>query len=317
MQTVNDTSDRAFSHEALLYAGVDDFLAQMVPFLREGANAGEPTLVVVDEHKIDQLRESLDDDADAIVFADMADVGANPARIIAAWHRFVADQGALGRPLRGVGEPIWSGRTADELVECQRHESLLNLAFADAPSFRLVCPYDIESLPAEVIDEARRTHPVVAHGGDGRASTDYMGLDALVAPFDRPLTPAPPDRAQLAFDGDRLGAVRRFVIREAQRARLDEARADALVVAVNELATNSVRHGGGGGTAAMWSTDDALLCEIRDRGRIVDPLAGRLAPDVSELGGRGLWIVNQLCDLVQVRTNEDGTVVRVHMYRAR
>jgi anti-sigma regulatory factor (Ser/Thr protein kinase) len=64
----------------------------------------------------------------------------------------------------------------------------------------------------------------------------------------------------------------------------------------------------------MWSTGEALLCEIRDRGRIADPLAGRFAPDVRKVGGRGLWIVNQLCDLVQVRTADDGNVVRVHMY---
>jgi MEDS: MEthanogen/methylotroph, DcmR Sensory domain len=44
--------------------------------------------------------------------------------------------------LRGIGEPLFATRSADELVECQRHEALLNLAFQDAPGFWLLCPYD-------------------------------------------------------------------------------------------------------------------------------------------------------------------------------
>ena len=77
----------------------------------------------------------------------MAHVGHNPARIIPAWHEFVAQHAAPGVRLRGIGEPIFPERSADELVECQRHESLLNLAFADADAFWLVCPYDTQLAP--------------------------------------------------------------------------------------------------------------------------------------------------------------------------
>ncbi|MCU1463986.1 MAG: putative anti-sigma factor kinase [Acidimicrobiales bacterium] len=304
----------AFRHEALLYAGEGDFLAQTVPFLREAAAAGEPTLVVVDAARIRRLRADLNGESEAILFADMAEVGANPARIIPAWHRFVAEYGALGRPLRGIGEPIWAGRSPDELVECQRHEALLNLAFADAPSFRLVCPYDTEALDAAVIDEARRSHPVVGRRGAEAESAEYVGLDEVAEPFDAPLPPPPASRALMQFGPRRLGAVRRFVIAEADRAGLGRARVDALVVAINELATNSVRHGGGRGSVSMWCAPGSLVFEVRDRGRIDDPLAGRSSPDLNQDGGRGLWIVNQLCDLVQIRTREDGTAVRVHMH---
>jgi hypothetical protein len=30
-------------------------------------------------------------------------------------------------------------------------------------------------------------------------------------------------------------------------------------------------------------------------------------------GGRGLWLTNQLCDLVQIRSGDAGTVVRAHV----
>jgi hypothetical protein len=120
----------------------------------------------VSEAKIEMLCSQLGADADRVQFADMAQVGRNPARIIPAWRAFVAEQAARGESrFRGIGEPIWPGRTPDELAECERHESLLNLAFAGAPAWWLVCPYDTEALPPPVIEEAHRNHPSVLQGG--------------------------------------------------------------------------------------------------------------------------------------------------------
>src|SRR5438045_7790277 len=106
----------AFVHEALLYAGVDGFLAGTLPFIREGVEGEEPVLVVAGSEKLDRLRAALDGAASHVLFADMAEVG-NPARIIPAWRRFLAEHGTAGRPPRGIGEPIWRGRTDAELVE--------------------------------------------------------------------------------------------------------------------------------------------------------------------------------------------------------
>src|SRR4051794_23307367 len=146
-----------FSHEALLYAGKEEFLEGCASFIREGLDSGEPALAVIEPEKIEPLRSMLGQDGDHVLFSDMAEVGANPARIIPAWHDFVADN--EGRSIRGIGEPIWADRSPAELVECQRHESLLNLAFAETPSFRLLCPYDTSVLSQSVIDEAKRSHP--------------------------------------------------------------------------------------------------------------------------------------------------------------
>ena len=56
-----------------------------------------------------------------------------------------------------------------------------------------------------------------------------------------------------------------------------------------------------------------MLCEISDRGRFDEPLAGRVRPAPDQPDGRGLWLVNQLCDLVQIRSSPAGNVVRLHM----
>ena len=48
----------------------------------------------------------------AVQVLDMADVGANPARIIPEWQVFL--DAHAGRRVRGIGEPVWAGRSAAE-----------------------------------------------------------------------------------------------------------------------------------------------------------------------------------------------------------
>jgi hypothetical protein len=106
-------------------------------------------------------------------FLDMAEIGANPSRIIAVWAAAVDEHVGSGRGLRGVGEPAWHGRRAVELVECQLHELLLNEAFDTGPAWRLTCPYDEELLPRAVCRGALRAHPVRATSRGRLPSADY------------------------------------------------------------------------------------------------------------------------------------------------
>jgi anti-sigma regulatory factor (Ser/Thr protein kinase) len=118
---------------------------------------------------------------------------------------------------------------------------------------------------------------------------------------------------QLSFAKEDLATLRQLVAGEARQVPLSEERRTALTVAVNELAANSVVHGGGSGTLQLWREPDAVVAEVRDEGWIRDPLAGRRRPEPSQIHGRGLWMVNQLCDLVQVRSGRSGTRVRVRV----
>lgn len=123
----------------------------------------------------------------------------------------------------------------------------------------------------------------------------------------------PDGHDQVEFELDGLALLRGLVAARAQAYGLAKARAEDLVLAVHELATNSVRHGGGRGTCRLWRDGAALVCEIRDRGWITDPMAGRRRPAVDQPGGRGLWLVNQLCDAMELTSSPDGTVIRVWM----
>jgi anti-sigma regulatory factor (Ser/Thr protein kinase) len=302
---VTPTGASPFRHDALLYGSEAEYLAGTVPFVQEGLDAGEPVLVAVAPDRIALLRTALGADAGRVRFADMRQLGGNPARIIPAWADFLADA-ADGGPVRGIGEPVWAGRTASELAEAQLHEALLNRAFGGRPGFWLRCPYDVLALPTDVVAEAHHSHPVVNHGDDAHHN-DAAGHGTLAGLLPEPGAVA----AEFRYDVDGLHAVRDLVLAHTFRAGLGDVQARRLVLAVHEAAANSVRHGGGDGVLRIWAQDGALVCEIADRGWVTDPLAGRVRPLQRAGGGRGVWIINQLCDLVQLRSSADGTVVRM------
>ena len=305
-----------FAHEVVFYDGAAARSEALLPFVCEGVALGEPVLVVQPPGSVESLRRDLRVElgaaADCVELADMAEVGANPACIIPLWRRFVAEHAGAGR-VRGIGEPVWAGRRDDEIVEAQLHEGLVNLAFDDGPGWHLLCPYDTSRLPAWVIEGARRTHPLVHEAG--RSGDGYRGHDYARQAFGSRLPEAPHTARRYPFTLDDLPEMRARVRRAGRRAGLRANVVDDLVLAAHELATNSVVHAGGHGLLLLWAEADALVVEIRDDGRIDDPLVGRSEPDFEALHGRGIWMVNQLCDLVQVRSDDAGTQVRLHAWR--
>jgi anti-sigma regulatory factor (Ser/Thr protein kinase) len=305
-----------------MYAGEAEFVSATSTFIREGLAAGEAVLAVVDARKIGLLRSALGHQAGAVEFSDMGVVGRNPGRILDSWYRFATERTGSGAGARGIGEPVSPSRSAAELVECQLHEALLNVAFPPQPAWTLLCPYDTASLNTEAVAEARRTHPFLRSGTESAASADfaregYFGPGAPPSPwqFRDPLPEPPADAGtvELTVGEASLSVLRRRVVAYAAGAGASPARADDLALAVSELATNSLRHGGGHGRLRLWADGASLTCEVADTGHITDPLVGRRRPTSRQLHGRGLWLVQQLCDLVQVRTEPGGTVVRIQV----
>jgi anti-sigma regulatory factor (Ser/Thr protein kinase) len=308
-----ERADRAFRHEILLHAGEDGFREATLPLITDALAARQPLLVAVGDERIRMLEEALGTDAERVRFTDIHTLGRNPARIIPAWREFLERHAPGGRPPSGIIEPIWPGRSQAEVAECERHESLLNLAFEEEPASRLVCAYDVASLDERIIEAAMQNHPFVNEHRVSRRSDAYLDMHGAPRPFEGPLPDPCAQPVELTFTRDELGWLRSCVACWATNARLGAERTERLVLSVSELATNSVRYGGGRGVVRMWREDETLICEVRDRGRIEDPMTGRVAPKPDQLAGRGVWFVNQLCDLVQVRSTSAGSVVRVHM----
>jgi anti-sigma regulatory factor (Ser/Thr protein kinase) len=149
-----------------------------------------------------------------------------------------------------------------------------------------------------------------------RGSTTYGGAHHLGKMFkaNLPEVQAQVVVSQRAFAGDDYAAVRADVAAHATSAGLAADRTTDLMLAVHEIAVNSVRHGRGASELRIWVEHHALVCEVRGAGRITDPMVGRRLPSTADEHGRGLWMANQLCDLVQVRSGKTGTTVRIHTW---
>jgi anti-sigma regulatory factor (Ser/Thr protein kinase) len=306
---VTAASRGRFRHLALFYHGRGEYLSALGGFIRASRARGDAVFVAVPERKAQLVRRELGDDSAQVTLVDMAELGRNPARIIPAVLAYAGKH--RGQHVCFIGEPIWPGRTEAELQEATRHEALINLAFRDSP-VTVVCPYDSAGLPGSVIADAACTHPAVIKGRRETASARYLGPAVFPPLCHRPL-PSPPAHAEALGYRDDLRPVRRFVASRARCAGLTPPRIPDLVIATSELAANTLRHTGGGGTVQVWRTSQEIIGQVADTGQITDPLAGHRARSDELVGGNGLWVVNQVCDLVQARTGQAGTTTRVHM----
>ena len=299
-----------FVHEALFYRDAGQYLAGTVPFVLDGLAAGEPVLVAVPPRNVDLIRTELGAKSEHVDFLDMTDGGRNPGRIIPG----VLTPFANAHParVRIIGEPIWAGRTETEYPACVQHEALINTAF-DGRDAMILCPYDTSALAPDVLVDSERTHPVLVDDDGRRPSPRYDDPVRTAADFNLPLPPPPRSAQAYWFDLHSLPATRRLVTDYAEVAGLSEDQVEDLVLAVNELTTNSIEHAAGGGELLVWHEGSTVVCEVRDRGVLRDPMIGRVRPKPNARGGYGVVMVNLLCDLVRVHTDENGTAVRVHV----
>jgi anti-sigma regulatory factor (Ser/Thr protein kinase) len=154
------------------------------------------------------------------------------------------------------------------------------------------CPYDLlVSLPTPLA-RAPLHGLALYHGGEGlSAITDAM-------PF---------------MYTTNLSEVRALAESEARVSGMPEDRIIDFVIAVAEVTANTVRHARSPGSMEIWLAGGELVCEIRDAGVITDPAAGRRPPPDEASGGHGLWLVHQICDRVDLHSDESGTVIRLYM----
>ncbi len=304
-----------FAHEAYLHRGDEEFLVGALAYVRDGLAQDEVVVVAEPRARLDLVRGALGRDADPVRFLDIEEVGTNPGRLLPLLLSTVAEHSGAGQRLRVLGEGAHAGRRPVELAECLVHEALVNHAFAPGPMWRLLCPYDVAALPEDVAAGALRTHPRWSGPEGGGPSPDFLaagdGSDLAALSAAAPLPPPTDVVLRGEFGRRDLPAVRRTVRQFARSCGLDEPQVTNLELAASELAANSVQYGGGTGSVGLWREPDAVVVEFTDAGRLEDPLVGRRPPEGARGCGMGLYLVHQLCDLVQVRTGPAGTTVRI------
>jgi anti-sigma regulatory factor (Ser/Thr protein kinase) len=304
--TVQD--DPQFRHQGLPYESSQSLLEQVTGFLGPALDREEPVLIAAQSDTLSGFRTAFIGNRTHIDLTPMEEVGRNPGRLISIWSDFLDRHGAPGVTVWGIGEPIYAGRDEAEIEESGIYEQTLNGAFIE-PEFtlRLGCPFDTASLPENVLDDLTGSHPFIGSGSTSRTNENFLTNGRP----DRQLSPALiSDDEFVPFTKEGLGAMRRKLTEDARRFGVAEERIPDLVLAVNEIATNSIRYAGSGSLGA-WQAGGRVVCEVRDSGFIEDQLIGLRKPKNTEERGRGIWFAHQVSDLIQLRSKPSGTTVRI------
>ncbi|MFC9969825.1 anti-sigma factor RsbA family regulatory protein [Spirillospora sp. NPDC127200] len=302
---------QSFSHRVLPYGDVGEFLDGAVPFLREGVAAGDRVVAVTGLGSEASLRDALGGCAERIEFVEADAWYAHPSRTLADCLADAGEAAGRGRRLRLLGEPAWTGRPPPEVLEWQRTEALVNVAFAETGAL-LLCPYS-RTLPAGVVAAARKTHPETVRGGTVLPNPGFVDPWAYTAACDRDALPPPPDGAErIPITRPDLYWLRVCVSDFAQRTPLPEEELQRLLVAVTEVVTNAMRHGEPPITLSLWTEPGELVCQVSDAGVWRGGPDIGLIPPRAGVGRFGLWAVRLLCSAVQIRVGE-GTTVRMRM----
>jgi anti-sigma regulatory factor (Ser/Thr protein kinase) len=293
------------SHLAFLYHGADDYLGHVLAFVRAGLASSEPVFVALPKGLGWRVQAAAGGGGRQLAVADMNDLGRNPARITLALGTFARQH--TGQRIRIVTEPLWRGRSDAETAEVMKHEALVQLAVGPADA-EIMCPYNVAELGPGLIAGACHAHPEIFERGRRRPSSGYRA-GAGVPPGAE--LPPPPAAAEFIAYRSHLSPVRALVDRYAEAAGLPGDRRADLVLAVSELAANTLTHTAGGGVTHIWTSGQEIICQVHDGGWITDPMAGRRRPP-PDADGQGLWVVNHVCDLVETRSGPAGTTTRVH-----
>lgn len=310
---------RCYVHEAVAYDSDEQLLNTVVPFLRDGLAEGEPTVVAWSGEHAAQLR-SVMPDADRLVFLDEEDCYARPSSTVRVFRELMTRTVADGASrIRIVGELTAVGQRAS-WPWWARYEAAINRIYDEFPLWGLCC-YDTRQVPDHVLDDVRRAHPWIATR-DGRhlRNEQYTPPGDLLTGQHVPPDPLEATTPVIDLVNEPLATVRHAVWDAERAGRLPaNTDIDALVLVVNEAATNAIWHGELPVRFRLWAGSDRVVTAVSDRGPgPSDPRAG-LLPAVGPRGGaevpggaagRGLWVIHELSDFVTFDTGSAGCTLR-------
>ena len=308
------TGARRYVHDALLYDSPAHLASVAAPFLLDGLAAGDAAVIATSAATAALLRDAVDGHPDVHILERGDVYRARTPAAITTFRQLADLRVAAGAgQVRIVGE-IDFGATERDWLEWQRYEAVINEALAAWPLWGL-CIFDTQRLPEPLLDSALRTHPHLATAR-GRADNplftepaDY--LRALPVPAEA--LEATPPRLHATHVPDFAG-LRHAVAAELAGVPAAEDLVQDYLLAVDEMTSNALRHGGRPVDLRLWVGVDRIVCTIADRGTgWDDPFAGygpAHGEDLSQ-GGMGLWLARQLCDHVDITTGTDGALVRL------
>jgi len=309
-------TEGAFRHWACVYDSDQQFLQTAVPFLTEGLASGEPVLAVTTPANLELISAALGPRGGDVDYAESAFFGRRPPQRVAAFYRYWrnnahANSGSSG--VRILAEPVWAGRSAREIAAWTRMESALNVVLAPT-TISMICPYDARVLGPDIVSGALRTHPAQIAGSRLSPSADFTDPAEFARSCDTsPLADPPADAAAFPFDGD-LRGLRRFIAGRAAAYGVTGDRADILVLAVSEVGAYLKNQGPGTAAVRTWEQPGAVVCDFRQPGLSTsDPFLGLRPARLDPGDGDGLWLANQICDWLEIRSGADGGTIQLQV----
>jgi anti-sigma regulatory factor (Ser/Thr protein kinase) len=306
-------------HEALIYGSDEELVDSVVPFLRAGLAAGDPTVVVASAEHAALLRAAMPE-AGEVVFLGGGESYPRPSSTIRAYRDMLAGYVAAGASRVRIAGEFPRAVFGATWWWWSRYEAAINHVYADFPLWN-VCAFDRRATPRHVLDDVRATHPLlVTAGGGHRRNECYRPTDEFLA--GHAVTPDPLEAAPpvIELSGEPAVAARHAVW-DAEHAGMLPAAVDteAVVLVVNEAVTNGIRHGQGPVRLRLWVGPERVALAVSDHGTgPPDPLAGflpssqPLAGELSAqgLGGEGLWVIHELSELVTLDATAEGYTLR-------
>jgi anti-sigma regulatory factor (Ser/Thr protein kinase) len=313
LTTSTEDERHGFVHSALLYRSQREYVDVVSRFVVDGLAMDEAVLVAVPGDNLALLHDALcgagAGPSAGVQMADITEVARNPGRFLAVEGSFAEQH--PDRRVRVVSQVFWPDRTADELPACTQHEALVNAAF-EGRQLTALCLYDASQLDEDVLASGRATHPLLWRCGSLHRSAEYAPDDVL-ARCNQPLPANPGAVTYMVRKSADLRPARSFAVNYAGWVGLSEDGIEDLQLVATELATNSLMYTDGACRLAFWRSDEHLVCEARDGGRLDDPLVGLLNPGPSGPASRGLFLVNAISDLVRTHTTTSGTTIQAYL----
>jgi len=306
-----------YRHEAMFFDSQQALLETSVPWLRGGLDAGDVIALACDSENNAALAAALGDHS-AVRVLPQERIYQKAVDAVAFYHDLITTTVAADHPrVRVLGEVGFdtNARGHDEWL---RFEAVCNHALASLPLWS-VCAYYTPDLSQSLVDTALATHPWLRTADGTAPNHDYVPPARLLNRAGPPLPP--PNReattVTLAHDGE-LRELRHWLQSRLGDVDTTAEVAETVVVAVNEVAGNGLRHGSPPVRVTLWLTPTHILCDVADHGPgITDPLAGYTPPNPRRLAehGAGLWLTRRLCDQVTTAQGRTGFTVRLTVGR--
>jgi anti-sigma regulatory factor (Ser/Thr protein kinase) len=304
----------ALQHRCAFYTSPADLTRQLHPAVRSAIAAGTTVAIAAPRSTVEELFAEFGR-IPQLVELDRPGRSAHSGQTVATERALELRELTVARgPIMMVNQhdSAYDGSDGSFWTEL---DAAFNVALAALP-VELTCYYPDLPLHREITEGARSNHPSLLSSGFAHHNPAHQNPRTVLATHPAPV-PALLGVPVLekVFGAWQLNEVRAAIEEELLEAGYGLDRAEDVVLAVNEVATNAVEHGANEAHISLWLEPDGAVCEVVDRGTLADPLPGLVAPHSSVPRGRGIWIARQICDALHVWADDQGTHVRIHAGR--